>query len=114
MRVNTLHTTDEKFEKILQSIGISYQIAGDVPHCFELKCGDLVNKLESADKNCYYYQDKASQWACLAFGAQPGEAVADVCAAPGGKSFPIAQISETRVLIRSELYTQAESSAFQI
>lgn len=105
VRVNTLHTTDEKFEKILQSIGISYQIAGDVPHCFELKCGDLVNKLESADKNCYYYQDKASQYACMALGAQPHERIADVCAAPGGKSFTVAQsMQNTGELLSCDIY----------
>lgn len=91
VRANTLRTTDEEFSKTLQNIGISHQIEPDVPHCFELKCGYLGNKLELVDKNCYYYQDKASQYACLALNAQPGETVADVCAAPGGKSFTVAQ-----------------------
>ena len=67
---------------MLQNIGVSYQIDADIPHCFELKCAYLGNKLELADKNCYYYQDKASQLACFALDAQPDEKVADVCAAP--------------------------------
>lgn len=33
-----------------------------------------------------YTQDLASQWVATALGAQPGERVADVCAAPGGKA----------------------------
>lgn len=33
-----------------------------------------------------YTQDLASQWAAEAVGAQPGDRVADLCAAPGGKS----------------------------
>ncbi|MCU1375142.1 MAG: rRNA cytosine-C5-methyltransferase [Actinomycetia bacterium] len=33
-----------------------------------------------------YVQDLASQWVAAAVGAQPGERVADVCAAPGGKA----------------------------
>ena len=33
-----------------------------------------------------YVQDLASQWVADAVGAQPGERVADVCAAPGGKA----------------------------
>ncbi|MCU1377292.1 MAG: putative rRNA methyltransferase [Acidimicrobiales bacterium] len=33
-----------------------------------------------------YVQDLASQWVAEAVGAQPGERVADVCAAPGGKA----------------------------
>jgi len=91
VRVNTMRTTDEEFSKTLQNLGISYQIESDIPHCFELKCAYLGNKLELTDKNCYYYQDKASQYACLALDAQPGETIADVCAAPGGKSFTAAQ-----------------------
>ncbi len=91
VRVNTLCTTDEEFGKTLENVGVSYQIHADVSHCFELKCAYLGNKLELMDKNCYYYQDKASQYACLALDAQPGESVADVCAAPGGKSFTTAQ-----------------------
>lgn len=33
-----------------------------------------------------YYQDLASQWVAAAVEAQPGERVADLCAAPGGKA----------------------------
>ena len=33
-----------------------------------------------------YVQDLASQWVAEAVGAQPGDRVADVCAAPGGKA----------------------------
>ena len=56
----------------------------------------MLNKLETDEKNCYYYQDIASQWACYALGALPGERIADVCAAPGGKSFTVAQAMENR------------------
>lgn len=37
-----------------------------------------------------YVQDLASQWAAAAVGAQAGERVADVCAAPGGKATALA------------------------
>jgi 16S rRNA (cytosine967-C5)-methyltransferase len=37
-----------------------------------------------------YVQDLASQWVAQAVGAQPGERVADVCAAPGGKAMMLA------------------------
>lgn len=105
LRVNTLRTTDEIFSKNLDRLGANHQICVDLPHCFQLKCGYLLNDLASEEKNCYYYQDKASQWACLAFGAQPGEAVADVCAAPGGKSFTVAQMMKnTGRLLACDLY----------
>ncbi len=37
-----------------------------------------------------YVQDTSSQWVAAAVEAQPGERVADVCAAPGGKSTALA------------------------
>jgi 16S rRNA (cytosine967-C5)-methyltransferase len=37
-----------------------------------------------------YVQDRASQWVAEAVAAQPGERVADVCAAPGGKALLLA------------------------
>ena len=37
-----------------------------------------------------YIQDVASQWVAEAVGARPGERVADVCAAPGGKAMLLA------------------------
>ena len=38
-----------------------------------------------------YTQDRASQWVAESVGAQPGERVLDVCAAPGGKATAMAQ-----------------------
>lgn len=37
-----------------------------------------------------YVQDRASQWVAAAVGARPGELIADVCAAPGGKATALA------------------------
>ena len=105
LRVNTLKTTDENFSKKLNDLGVNHQICEDLPHCFRSNCGYLLNNLASDEKNCYYYQDKASQWACLALGARPGDSVADVCAAPGGKSFTIAQMmNNTGRLLACDLY----------
>jgi 16S rRNA (cytosine967-C5)-methyltransferase len=37
-----------------------------------------------------YIQDPASQWVAASVGAQPGERIADLCAAPGGKATTLA------------------------
>lgn len=105
VRVNTLKTDDAEFANLLENLGIGYQISGDIPHCFQLKCAYLLNNLESNDKNCYYYQDKASQIACYALQACPNESIADVCAAPGGKSFTTAQYMENMgTLLACDIY----------
>lgn len=41
---------------------------------------------EVTERSDGYVQDLASQWVAEAVGAQPGERVADLCAAPGGKA----------------------------
>ena len=53
----------------------------------------------------YHIQDLASQLCCEALGALPGETILDVCAAPGGKSFTIAEIMEDKGQVLSfDLY----------
>lgn len=107
VRVNTLKTTDEEFSNILTNFGITHQKDADLPHCFRLNCAYLLNKLESDAKNCYYYQDIASQWAGVALDARPGERIADVCAAPGGKSFTAAQAMHNEgYLLSCDVYPQ--------
>lgn len=96
LRVNTLLTSDAAFAEKLTELGAEYRICDDLPHCFQLNNGYFLNKLETDEKNWYYYQDKASQWACFALSAVPGDEVADVCAAPGGKSFTVAQTMQNR------------------
>jgi 16S rRNA (cytosine967-C5)-methyltransferase len=44
-------------------------------------------------------QSRGSQLAALAVGAQPGERILDVCAAPGGKAMQLAEIAEEIVAI---------------
>lgn len=96
LRVNTRHTTDDVWCERLEKIGAEPQKCEDLAHCLQLNNGYLLNHLATDEKKCYYYQDKASQWACFALGAQPDEAIADVCAAPGGKSFTTAQYMNDR------------------
>jgi len=45
---------------------------------------------EVAERADGYVQDPASQWVARVVGAQPGERVADLCAAPGGKATAMA------------------------
>lgn len=107
VRVNTLQTTDTEFSNLLTKFGISHQKHPHLPHCFRVNCAYLLNKLESGAKNCYYYQDIASQWAGVALNAQPHERIADVCAAPGGKSFTAAQAMHNEgYLLSCDVYPQ--------
>jgi 16S rRNA (cytosine967-C5)-methyltransferase len=66
-----------------------------------------LHRLPEELKSHFYYQDAASQWCCYALGAQPNERIADVCAAPGGKSMTVAQYMQNcGVLDAADLYEQ--------
>ena len=48
-----------------------------------------------------HIQDKSSGLCCEALGAKPGETVFDMCAAPGGKSFTIAELMNNEGVVKS-------------
>ena len=59
----------------------------------------------TADRLLEFFQDLASQWACRALEAQPGERIADVCAAPGGKTMTVAQeMGDTGYLLAGDIH----------
>lgn len=58
---------------------------------------------DSADYNAgmFHVQDKSSQMCCEALGAMAGETVFDMCAAPGGKSFTMAEMMDNKGVIKA-------------
>ena len=59
---------------------------------FELKSHSPLNSLASFRDGWFYVQDPSTLLAVRELGAQPGETVLDLCAAPGGKTTFIAQL----------------------
>ncbi len=86
VRVNTLKTTIAAFEAVLCENGIGFD-AADLPDGAYRVSDGAALRASTIAADWYYFQDAASQWACYALGAQPGERILDVCAAPGGKTF---------------------------
>lgn len=94
IRVNTLKTDAETLLEHLSKHdckavarlldGNCIEIEGDAVHTVSHKLGFL------------HVQDVCSQQAALTLEAQPGERILDVCAAPGSKSFVLAQQMQNR------------------
>ena len=91
LRVNTCATTTDAFCRQLEQHGIAYSLVDGLPNAVRVVEAGALHNLPEEMATHYYFQDLASQWCCFALGAQPHECVADVCAAPGGKTMTVAQ-----------------------
>lgn len=96
VRINTLRTTVEAARAAFEQAGCTVALHPWLEECLELQGVTSAKTLAQIDKSWYYTQDSASQLCCAALQAQPGDRVADVCAAPGGKSLTLAQIMHNR------------------
>lgn len=91
IRVNTCATTTAEVCKALQKHGVSYAAVDGLPDALLVSPASALHTLPLSMAEHFYFQDLASQWCCLALDARPGERIADLCAAPGGKTMTVAQ-----------------------
>lgn len=96
IRVNTGVTTTDDFCRGLDWAEIGYRRISELPDAICVDSGAALHNLPANMAMHYYFQDIASQWCCLALDAQPGEKIADVCAAPGGKTMTVAQYMQNQ------------------
>ncbi len=92
IRVNTIKTTAADLTKLLAKEKIKAEPVQGMEHCLKLdRLGD-VEKSPSFRKGLFHVQDLSSQLCCQTLRPIVNETVLDVCAAPGGKSFTMAQL----------------------
>lgn len=105
IRINTLKTSESAFYAAAEEAGIRLEKLDCLPACARVENPGLLKKLAQTFESWYYHQDIASQLCCAALAPRPGERVADVCAAPGGKSLTAAQMMENRgEILAGDLY----------
>ena len=93
IRVNTLKITPEKLIGELEKEGIKSRII-DSTSSLEILEGNSIFKSQCFNKGYFHAQDMASQKSISNFAPQKGDVVFDMCAAPGGKSFTMAEMME--------------------
>ena len=104
LRVNTLKTTSNDLIDMLANEGITAKSL-DNGTSLEVVDGGAVFKTELYKKGYFHAQDLASQDCILNFAPKKNDVVFDMCAAPGGKSFTMAQMMENQGEIYSfDLY----------
>ena len=93
VRVNTLETTEESLSKREFSSGLSFE-KGIISDSLRVNFSGNIEKENAFSEGLFYIQDTASQIAARTLNPKKGAKVLDVCSAPGGKSFLMAQLME--------------------
>lgn len=92
IKLNTLRADENELRRCLEKDGVELCAVPEIPNAYILAAPGDVASLRAYKSGMFHVQDLSSHLCCTLLGAQPGETVYDVCAAPGGKSFTIAQL----------------------
>ena len=90
VRLNTLKGSDRDILREMEEL--QPQMCGMPEHCAVLENPAAAAKSEAFEKGMFHVQDIASQLCCMALSPKEGETVLDMCSAPGGKAFTMAQL----------------------
>lgn len=105
LRVNTEKIDADNLINLLAEEGFVCETGGNVENSAVVKSGGAVHKTEAYKNGLFHVQDAASQLCCKALGVQENETVIDICAAPGGKSFTLAEnMNNTGRIISCDIY----------
>lgn len=101
VKVNTLKTTVDDLIWKLAEEGVIAEKSTKFPDSLVLNNTGAVEELLAYQEGLFHAQDFASQICCKALDAKPGETVFDLCSAPGGKTFTIAQSMQNTGCVRA-------------
>jgi len=91
VRVNTMRMPLEDVMSVLQKDGFGVERVDTVPDCLRI-CGSGIEQSSAYKAGLVHVQDVSCQLCCQALDAKTGDTVLDICSAPGGKAFTIAEI----------------------
>ncbi len=104
IRVNTRKTTAAALQARLAAEGVTAAETA-VENALRLTDSGDVTRLAAFREGLFHVQDLSSQKCAAALGVQAGHRVLDVCSAPGGKSFTLAEMmDDTGSLLAMDLY----------
>lgn len=95
VRVNTTRMSVDEVVGILENDGFEVEKTF-LDSCLAISGGVAVEKSKAYQLGLFHVQDISSQLCCMALEAKEGETVIDVCAAPGGKSFTVAEMMNNK------------------
>lgn len=92
IRVNTLKTDTDMLIKRFGEIGVNAVKCSTLEDCISAENLGSVESSELFKAGLFHIQDLSSQLCCKALNPKSGETVLDMCAAPGGKTFTMAEM----------------------
>lgn len=90
IRVNNTRSSVDELKKLLENEGVQV-INSNIDNCLELVLNGAVYELDAYKKGLFHVEDISSQLCIKALAPYEGCTAIDICAAPGGKSFTIAE-----------------------
>lgn len=96
LRINKLKVEPAVFLRQLEAHQISYEGSVHFDYFVRVRSFPRIGQNEMFRSGLFTIQDESAALPCILLGAQPGERVLDLCAAPGGKTTHIAEIMKDR------------------
>jgi len=104
IRANTLKTEPEDLRGRLENLGYKVEPDEDLPDLFFIEGEGGLLGTDLFKDGLFAVQGKASRIAVESLGAQPGETIIHVCAAPGGKTIALAAaMKNTGAIIATDI-----------
>lgn len=92
LRVNPLRSDRQTVQEALTAAGVTVEPVADLSQGLKVQHSGSVSALPGYAEGWWTVQDRSAQWVTELLAPQPGETVADACAAPGGKTTHIAEL----------------------
>jgi len=105
LRVNTLKSSLRRVCRELRRFGVEFWISDRVPNVIRYRGPLRYSDFRPLQRGEVVPQDEPAALAAIILDPRPGEAVADLCAAPGGKTTHIAEITRNRAtVVAADIY----------
>lgn len=104
-RVNTTKISPDELIKSFTESGVNVVKSEIVSNCLVIENTGSVRELPQYVRGEFHVQDGSSQICCMIAAPNRGEKIYDVCAAPGGKTFTLAEIiGDSGEIISCDIY----------
>ncbi len=99
LRANNTLTSADRLISDFAAMGVKAEKSIYDENCVSAEAFGSVEDNEMFGQGLYHVQDLSSQLCCRALGARENDLVLDICSAPGGKAFTIAENTEDKCTV---------------